>query len=179
MSVSGIGMSGANPEDFRVVSEACTRRALNPDATCAVEVEFLPRGPGYRSALLIATATTPQGRPHTAAVIGGYARYEPTFLRDENTPARPGGLIGVGGSGFPADVTVTIGFGSGGAPFAEVRTSEAVTFLAQVTIPGRIRLGPRVLIASAPGGVVAELPVDIQGRSGSDAVPTVPGFGMR
>jgi hypothetical protein len=99
VTVSGLDLGGANPDDFRIVSEACTGRALNPDASCAVEIQFVPRGPGYRSALLLATATTPIGRPYTAAVVGGFARYDPVFLRDENTPARPGGQIGIGGSG--------------------------------------------------------------------------------
>jgi hypothetical protein len=164
VTVSGLDLGGANPDDFRIVSEACTGRALNPDASCAVEIQFVPRGPGYRSALLLATATTPIGRPYTAAVVGGFARYDPVFLRDENTPAQPGGQIGIGGSGFPADSTVTIAFKDGGAPFATVEANSSGTFLAQITIPARVRSGPRTLIASAPGGVVAELPVDLGGR---------------
>ncbi len=178
VTVSGLDLGGANPDDFRIVSEACTGRALNPDASCAVEIQFVPRGPGYRSALLLATATTPIGRPYTAAVVGGFARYDPMFLRDENTPAQPGGQIGIGGSGFPADSTVTIAFKDGGAPFATVEANASGTFLAQITIPARVRSGPRVLIASAPGGVVAELPVDLGGRGVTAGMPPLPGYGM-
>lgn len=125
----------------------------------------------------MATANTPIGRPYTAAVVGGFARYDPVFLRDENTPAQPGGRIGIGGSGFPADSTITIAFKDGGAPFATVAANSSGTFLAQITLPARVRSGPRVLIASAPGGVVAEMPVDLGGRA-TTGMPALPGFGL-
>jgi hypothetical protein len=35
-----------------------------------------------------------------------------------------------------------------------------------------------VLIASAPGGVVAELPVDLGGRGAAADMPPLPGYGM-
>ena len=174
VAVSRLTIGGAHPEDFRIVSEACTRRALNPDAKCAVEIEYVPRGAGYRSALLIATADS---GAYTAAVLGGFARYEPVFLKAEDATARPGEEIGVGGSGFPPNVTLSIGFQDGGAPFATAQTSAEGTFLAAVTVPARVRIGPRVLVASAPGGVIASFQLDVLG-SRDTQVPIVPGFGL-
>ncbi len=52
-SVSSIRLGGAHPDDFVVQEQSCTNRALNPDASCAIEVEFRPKGVGYRSALLL------------------------------------------------------------------------------------------------------------------------------
>ena len=175
VSVRSLTIGGANPDDFTIVSEACTGgRALNPDASCAVEIEFLPLGSGYRSALLIATANN---GAYTTAVLGGFGDYEPSFLRDEASPAQQGGTIGLGGSGFPANVTVAIGFEGGGVPFATVDTNESGTFLTRVTLPARIRVGPRTLTASASGGVAAQLDIVIEGRRRADTT-LLPGFGL-
>jgi Tol biopolymer transport system component len=175
VSVRSLTIGGANPDDFRIVSEACTGgRALNPDASCAVEIEFVPGGSGYRSALLIATANN---GAYTTAVLGGFGEYDPSFLRDEASPALQGGTIGLGGSGFPANVTVAIGFEGGGAPFATVDTNESGTFLTRVTLPARIRVGPRTLTASAPGGVAAQLDLVVEGRRRADTT-VLPGFGL-
>jgi Tol biopolymer transport system component len=175
VAVRDITIGGAHPEDFRIVSEACTGgRALNPDAKCAVELEFVPRGAGYRSALIVATADS---GAYTAAVLGGFARYEPVFLKAEDSTARPGEQIGVGGSGFPPNVTLTIGFQDGGAPFATAQTSPNGTFLAALTVPARVRIGPRQLVASAPGGVIASFQLDVLGSRDTQP-PVVPGFGL-
>lgn len=175
VAVTDISIGGAHPEDFRIVTESCTGgRALNPDAKCAVELEFVPRGAGYRSALIIATADS---GAYTAAVLGGFARYEPIFQKAADATARPGEQIGVGGSGFPPNVTLSIGFEDGGAPFATAPTSENGTFLAAITVPARIRIGPRQLVASAPGGVIASFELDILG-SRATQTPILPGFGL-
>jgi hypothetical protein len=174
VAVADISITGAHPADFRVVTQACTGRALNPDAKCAVEIEFAPRSAGYRSALLTVTADS---GAYTAAVLGGFARYEPVFLKAEDATARPGEEIGVGGSGFPANATLTIGFEDGGAPFATAQTSEAGTFLAAITVPARTRIGPRLLVASGPGGVIASFPLDVLGNRNTQT-PAVPGFGL-
>ena len=73
--------------------------------------------------------------------------------------------------------TITIGFRDGGAPFATTQSSSAGTFLATVTVPARVRIGPRVLVASAPGGVVASFDLTVLG-SIEETVPILPGYGM-
>ena len=85
--VAARSIGGAHPDDFRITTEACTRRALNPDASCAVGIEFLPTDAGYRSALLVAIAVD---GAYTTAVIGGFADYEPDLRTAVEPTARPG-----------------------------------------------------------------------------------------
>ncbi len=172
-SVARLQLGGNHPNDFAVVTQSCTGRALNPDASCTVEVEFLPQGPGYRSALLI--ATTPVGE-YTAAVIGGLARYAPTFEVDSSV-VRPGGSLGIGGAGFPPESLVSIGFDDGSKPFETVTSNEGGSFLAIVTLPGRLRAGQLRLVASSADGAVATAMVDVQ-RPVERSIPRLPGFGL-
>ena len=176
-SVSDIRLGGTHPDDFAVLEQSCTNRALNPDASCTIEVEFRPRGVGYRSALLIVTAPTGQ---YTAAVLGGFARYQPTFETTAQTtdePARAGRSLGLGGTGFPPDTTVAIGFDDGSPPFATVETNSGGSFLAIVTLPARLRIGERRLVATAKDGAVANVTIDVLGRV-SRLNPAVPGYGF-
>ena len=172
-SISRIALGGTHPDDFEIVTQSCQNRALNPDASCTIEVEFRPKGPGYRSALLVATAATGQ---YTSAVLGGFARYEPTFEVAVDT-VEPGAVIGIGGSGFPADAPVAIGFDDGGEPFQTIMANDVGSFLAVVALPVRLRVGERRLVASAGGGAVSTVPLNVQGRPGS-ALPPLPGYGM-
>jgi hypothetical protein len=176
--VTRVDITGPQAADFRIVSDACTGgRALNPDASCAVGVEFVPTGSGYRSASLVAVADDGRGgRPYTTAVLGGFARYDPAFQIAEPI-ARRGEEFVIGGTGFPASSTLTIGFDDGGSPFATVETGFDGAFLAVLTMPARVRSGPRLLVASGPAGVVAAVPVEIEGTL-DRAVPGAPGYGM-
>ncbi len=176
-SVADIRLGGTHPDDFAVLEQSCTNRALNPDASCTIEVEFRPRGVGYRSALLLVSSPTGQ---YTAAVLGGFARYEPTFETTAPTtddPARPGRPLGLGGSGFPPETAVAIGFDDGSPPFATVETNEGGGFLAIVTLPSRLRIGERRLVATAKDGAVANVTIDVLG-SVSRLNPAVPGYGF-
>lgn len=176
-SVADIRLGGTHPDDFAVLEQSCTNRALNPDASCTIEVEFRPRGVGYRSALLLVSSPTGQ---YTAAVLGGFARYEPTFETTAQTtdePARAGRPLGLGGSGFPPETTVAIGFDDGSPPFATVETNEGGGFLAIVTLPSRLRIGERRLVATADDGAVANVTIDVLG-SVSRLNPAVPGYGF-
>lgn len=177
IAIARIDMDGAHPDDFWVVSESCRNRALNADASCAIEVEFRPTGVGYRSALL--RVATPQGQ-YTSAVLGGFARYSPTFETTAQTAAdvaRPGEPLGLGGSGFPPNAAVSIGFDDGSAPFASVTSNGEGGFLAVVSLPNRLRVGMQRLVATARDGAVANVTIDVQGRP-EDANPVIPGFGL-
>jgi hypothetical protein len=175
VSLRPVTIGGAHPDDFRIVSESCTgNRALNPDAKCAVEVEFSPREAGYRSALLIATTTD---GAYTTAVLGGFARYQPLFVVNDSTSAQPGSDIGVGGRGFPPSAVVTIGFGDGSAPLVTTETSPDGTFLASIPLPNRTRLGDRQLVASSSSGVAASAQITVIGAPRS-ALPAIPGYGL-
>jgi hypothetical protein len=172
-SIVRLTIGGAHPDDFKILTQACTNRALNPDASCAVGIEFLPTGDGYRTALLIATAAD---GAYTTAVLGGYAHYEPD-LRTSELTARPGEPFFVGGSGFPANSVVSLGFDDGGTPFASIPTTPDGTFLVSLTLPARIRIGPRLLVASSPAGVSADWTLEVLG-SRDQTAPVVPGYGL-
>ncbi len=176
-AVGRIVLGGAHPADFEIQEQSCTNRALNPNASCTIEVEFRPKGVGYRSALLL--VSTPSGQ-YTSAVLGGFARYSPTFETTAQTadePARPGQTLGLGGGGFPPDSTVAIGFDDGSEPFATVTTNSGGSFLAIVSLPARLRLGERRLVATADDGAVANVTIEVLG-SESRINPAVPGFGF-
>lgn len=185
-SVARLTIGGASPEDFQIVDQSCTGRALNPDASCVVQIEFRPTGAGYRSALLIATAG-PGANPatngaYTAAVLAGYARYEPSVSVAVSEPGavpegRPGSEIGIGGRGFPAGSEVAIGFGDGSPPFATITANDDGAFLAIVRLPGRLRVGDRQLVATASDGAIATTPISIVGPIGR-LVPGLPGYGL-
>ncbi len=176
-SISNIRLAGTHPDDFAVLEQSCTDRALNPDASCTIEVEFRPRGVGYRSALLLVSSPTGQ---YTAAILGGFARYEPMFETTAQTtgePARAGRPLGLGGAGFPPDTVVAIGFDDGSPPFATVETNSGGGFLAIVTLPSRLRIGERRLVATAKDGAVANVTIEVLG-SVSRLNPAVPGYGF-
>jgi hypothetical protein len=172
-SIARLAVGGAHPEDFHIVTQSCTGRAINPDASCTVEVEFHPLGAGYRSALLI--ATTPIGQ-YTSAVLGGFARYDPELVT-ELPSARPGGQLGIGGNRFPANSMVSIGFDDGGEPFTTATTNDVGKFLAIVTLPARLRSGERRLVASSVDGAVATVTITVEG-SVRPWDPTLPGSGV-
>ena len=58
-----------------------------------------------------------------------------------------------------------------------IPTTDDGTFLVSVTMPARIRIGPRVLVGSRPGGVVADRSIELLGRRAT-TTPAVPGYGM-
>lgn len=52
VTVSGVTLTGAHPEDFRIRLDQCTGRTLYDDDACEVFVRFTPQSPGPRSAVL-------------------------------------------------------------------------------------------------------------------------------
>lgn len=183
--VVDLSITGADPDDFRIVEQSCTDRALNADASCAVEVEFVPTGAGYRTALLIATAgggSAATNGAYTAAVLGGYATYEPRVELapgpdGETGVVRAGQRIGIGGSGFPAGSVVAIGFDDGSAPFATAEVSPDGGLLAIVRLPGRARPGDRRIVVTSVDGAVATVGLTIEARR-RVVIPGLPGYGL-
>lgn len=170
-----IELAGAHPDDFVVLDESCTDRYLNPDASCAIEVEFQPTGAGYRSALLVVATDFGSGA-YTAAVLGAYAAYDPVFETTAET-VTPGGTLGAGFEGFPADTLVTVGFDDGSRPFHTVRTDGHGATLAKLQLPARIRPGERRLVATAGASATATVTVEIAAPPARTPVP-LPGLGL-
>ena len=177
--VGRVFMAGAHPDDFVITEQSCLGRALNPDASCAVEIEFRPTDVGYRNALLVTvtgpTASTAGGE-YTAAIIGGYARYEPTFdVTTESVVA--GDQLGIGLEGFPPESEVSIGFDDGSAPWATVTTGDGGAALALLQTPTRVRAGSHRLVASAGDTSIATVEVEFVATP-RRPTPGLPGFGL-
>jgi Tol biopolymer transport system component len=171
-SVASIRLGGNNPDDFAIVGQSCTNRALNPDASCSVEVEFRPLAAGRRSALVL--LQTPTGE-YTSAIVSGEASYAPE-IAVASPSVQVGGFLGIGGSGFPANSGIVLRFADGIRPFAIASTNESGVFLIQVEVPITEGAGDRVLIASSPDEVAASTGVLLV-RPAS-AMPGVPGYGL-
>jgi hypothetical protein len=52
LTVGTVGISGTNAGDFIVSSDACGRATVNPGASCAVKIIFVPGAAGSRTAIL-------------------------------------------------------------------------------------------------------------------------------
>ena len=171
--VERIDLRGLHPGDFEVVTQSCTGRALNATASCAIEVEFKPRSPGYRSTLVrVATGIG----EYTSAVVGGYARYSPTFNASA-AEATAGEALGIGAYGFPPNARIAIGFDDGSQPFVTMTTGAEGGFLSSIVLPANLRPGDRTLIATGPHATVAVTTLHVRAAPGS-ATANVPGFGL-
>jgi hypothetical protein len=89
VSVSGVTLGGAHPQDFSIRSDGCTGRVLSEGDTCLVYVRFAPKSPGPRTAVLrLATdAATFQVRLDGYGVPG---------ITDWQMTSDPGDYIGQG-----------------------------------------------------------------------------------
>jgi hypothetical protein len=170
-SISSIRIGGANAGDFAVVGQSCTNRALNPDATCTVEVEFRPTAGFSRTAIL--TVGAPSGT-YTAAVLSGQARYEPRLELAAGTVAA-GGVLGIGGAGFPASSGITLRFADTGRAFGIVSSDASGVVLTEIAVPARERGGRRTIVASGPQGTAVTVDVVIER---SAVAPGTPGYGL-
>lgn len=169
--IDRVTVAGAHPSDFVVTAESCTDRALNPNATCAIEVEFVARAPGRRTASL--TATTDTGE-YTAAIVGGVATLE-ARLEVASVTVPAGGELGVGLAGFAPDSLVTLAFADSARTLTTVRVGADGSLLHVVGIQRRERGGDRTVVATGPGGVTVS--ADVRIERGPVPMPGLPGHG--
>jgi hypothetical protein len=170
-SVSSIEVSGANPDDFSITTNSCNRSVLNPRATCGVGVTFAPTGPGHRTALV--KVFTPLGQ-YTSMLAGGDGRYEPVF-EVAGSQVAAGSDLGVGGSGFPPNTSVSILFGDDSANALVTSTNADGAFLLWLPVDPTQRGGQRTVVAQAADGSVASATVEVIEQPSSSA--GLPGFG--
>ena len=172
-SIASIRLGGNNPDDFAVVGQSCTNRALNPDASCSVEVEFRPRASGPEECAGVAPDT--DRRVHVGDRVGrGVVR-----AADRGRPrrrSRSAACSGIGGSGFPANSGFVLRFADGIRPFAIATTNASGVFLIEIEVPITEGAGERVLIASSPDQVAAS--TDVLVLRPPSTMPGVPGFGL-
>jgi len=171
-SVSSVELGGAHPDDFTITSNSCNGKALNPRATCSIGVTFTPVAPGRRTALVKVFTSTGQ---YTTMVAGGDARYEPVFEVAAGE-VEAGGDLGVGGSGFPPNTSVSILFGDRSASSLVTATNADGAFLLWLPIDPSEGGGQRTIVAQAADGSVASATVEIIEQPSIS--PGLPGFGM-
>jgi hypothetical protein len=66
VSISAVGLGGANPGDFLVAADDCTGRTLSPGAWCTVSVSFEPLRVGTRSATMTVAISGAAGARYVA-----------------------------------------------------------------------------------------------------------------
>ena len=57
--IDRVDVIGTNPGDFQVVDDRCSGSWLSPNASCTVDVAFMPSAPGERSAELLVRTVDP------------------------------------------------------------------------------------------------------------------------
>ncbi|MGH3370986.1 MAG: hypothetical protein ACRDPR_13410, partial [Nocardioidaceae bacterium] len=170
--VQSTALGGASPEDFRVTTDGCRRRVLQPLETCPVTVAFAPTLAGERRGDLVVTDDA-LGSPRVAALRGLAVappepqvdevpppRYTPSITLDPNL-GPTGTVTMVRGQGFPPATAVQLRWEPTAAnPLGQVPLGRpvAVTTDAQgafdrvpVLVFRRDVLGPRGLSASGTG----------------------------
>ena len=145
--VTNIAIQGANPKDFKIVRTKCRNADLEISAGCTVDVAFTPKEAGHRSATVVVGTETGQ---YTSVLVDGDAHYTPT-IEAAGTDVLAGTEIGIGGSGFAPQATITLLWADGAGQRTTVETDEAGSFLISMPVAANERPGDRLLVAQTPG----------------------------
>jgi Tol biopolymer transport system component len=145
--VSNVAVQGANPKDFKVVRTNCRGAVLAISAGCTVDVAFVPKDSGHRSATVVVSTDTGQ---HTSVLVDGDAHYTPTIGAGA-TDVLAGTEVGVGGSGFAPKATITLLWADGAGQRTTVQTNQEGNFLVSMLVAANERPGDRLLVAQTPG----------------------------
>ena len=145
--VTKVSIQGANPKDFRIVAAKCRNAVLEIAAGCTVNVAFAPKEAGHRSATVVVATDTGQ---YTSVLVDGDAHYTPA-IQAAATDVFAGNEIGIGGSGFAPDATVTLLWADGAGQRTTVQTDASGAFLLSMQVAGNERPGDRLLVAQTPG----------------------------
>lgn len=146
-TISGVTILGTNPKDFKVVKTKCRGAILDISVGCTVDVAFVPKEAGHRSATVVMSTDTGQ---YTSVLVDGDAHYTPT-IQAAATDVLVGTQVGVGGSGFAPKATVTLLWADGAGQRTTVQTDKAGNFLIAMLVAGNERPGDRLLVAQTPG----------------------------
>lgn len=144
-----VRVTGPNPDDFVVVGTDCPAASLTPTGKCTIDVSFLPRGDGVRSAL-VTVATTSGSR--TSVVVGGVARYSPSIVVPEI--AQAGRPIDISGTGYAPEVSLIVNWADGVGRELTVQTDANGAFSVRLPIADRERPGERDLVISDPSNLM-------------------------
>jgi hypothetical protein len=106
LRVSGLTFSGTDAADFVVTSDDCRGTAIDPGASCIVNVSFAPQAQGSRSATLVIASNDPL-TPATVALsgTGSAPAAGPQGPVGDTGPQGPAGTIGPAGATGPQGPT--------------------------------------------------------------------------
>ena len=62
VTVSGVAISGTNPQDFQIYSSTCAGATLSPNAYCYVQIVFTPTATGARTATVVVSDNATGGK---------------------------------------------------------------------------------------------------------------------
>lgn len=170
-AIAAVSVGGTHPGDFLITDDGCTGRTVPPTGACVVRVTFHPLGAGGRSAVLLATTT--EGAV-TRSVLGGSGFYQPTIITAPGT-IEAGGKVRVAGTGFPADIDITVAWESGRPVRAHTDVNGAfdISIDSLAVIPGtrRIVVSDSVIAGTTPRfPALASTPIRVsEANSGQDA----------
>lgn len=167
VTVSAVSLSGANPKDFAVSQNGCGAE-VPIGSGCVVEVSFKPTAAGRRTAIL--NMGTDIGQ-YTSVLLSGVGEYKASIIASPFV--RPGQDLGIGGTGFPVNAAVQIGWSDGSGRSTLVTTNAQGEFLTNLLVPRGQLGGTKTLIASVVNGPSASTPVrianlDMQGTTSAN-----------
>jgi hypothetical protein len=160
VTITSLTFGGRNAGDFSVASTSCPGSVVNPMTSCSVEVAFTPTDAGYRSATLLVGADAGQ---YTSVLLTGTGRRD-TKLDVSDTRIRAGEPVGVGGTGFPAGATITVGWADGKGEVVAVLADASGSFLVVLPTRPSERGGERTVVAQV-GDLSARADVEVLRRS--------------
>ncbi|MEO7370498.1 MAG: choice-of-anchor D domain-containing protein, partial [Ilumatobacteraceae bacterium] len=145
--VTNVSIQGANPTDFKVVKTKCRNAVLEISAGCTLDVAFSPNEAGHRSATVVISTDSGQ---YTSVLVDGDAHYTPK-LQAAGIDVMAGDEIGIGGTGFAPNATITLLWADGAGRRTTVQADKSGNFLISMPVAGNERDGDRVLVAQTPG----------------------------
>jgi Tol biopolymer transport system component len=147
LAVSGVDRAGPAARDFTIAFNGCDGRTLRRGESCPITIVFAPGGAGERVATLTVDHNGP--RPLTAGLHGSGSN---AAIEIKPPSGRPGIVVIVTGSGFPANTELTLAWSRGLTPtMPAVRTDARGNFRAQVLVFHNDLIGNRDLVATPVG----------------------------
>ncbi|MFT3852233.1 MAG: choice-of-anchor D domain-containing protein [Ilumatobacteraceae bacterium] len=148
VAMSGVDVVGPAAGDFEVKATTC-QGTLAVRATCTVDLAFRPTLGGQRVATVRVKGDAGE---YASMIVAGSGVYSAATLIGATDRVLAGTRLGVGGSGFPANATVTLSWADGFGGTYTVQAGKDGTFLASLQIAPSERPGHRTLIARTVKG---------------------------
>ena len=144
-----------SPVITETVTEVVPGVAMN--TSCKVMVTFTPTDAGSRTASVNIGSSVNE---YTSMLISGTGVYTPSLVAPSS--ATPGRDIVVGGSGYPADTPIAIGWSDGSGTMLDAQTDALGNFIATFPVALSQRAGATTLVAQVPNGPSASIAIEVE-----------------